>query len=361
MHMLAKPRVRFRTAVYYLLMLLIPLIIMWIGIGYVSYWTIPSVPVSVEGDSYYAFDSEIGYAARPNSSTKWTVFGVDGKVTLQYHAYTDRRGARVVNRGEQTPDHVDVLLIGDSFTWGYGVEGHETFAFKTISALGGNGINLALASYGTVHSLQMLRRNRDLKPKLVIFLFTNDHLWRNVSACARSYYPFCLDVAHLAWDSTGRAYIAAPRSDGVARIQRQVQAEQGRLDPATWVMHGLDVIVSQLRFKAANAVALDLNKQSAALESLIQQMATTTSAMRAVLLIVSLPDVSMAPPPEILPQSAKKFDYRFLNLAEPFMKLGATARSKLYLPNDGHPSQAGHALVAQELIAYIRKEQLLAQ
>jgi hypothetical protein len=42
------------------------------------------------------------------------------------------------------------------------------------------------------------------------------------------------------------------------------------------------------------------------------------------------------------------------------MRIEETARQNLYLQNDGHPSAAGHALIAQELIAFIRRENLLA-
>ena len=347
------------TVLFWAAILSVPMIAMVIGIGYLSYWTIAPFRVLAEGDPLFAFDAEIGYVARPNSSTRWAILGADGKPTLQYHVYTDRRGARVASRGERSPDQPDILILGDSFTWGHGVEGDETFALKTISALGASGANLALAGYGTTQSLQMLRRNRHLAPKLIIFPLTRDHLWRNVSACGRSYYPFCLDYSYVAWDAKGRPYIASPRSDGVARVQLQMRAEQGRLDPLTWIVHGLDVIVAQARSKAANAVALDKAKQDAAFAFLIEQMALTASEMKAALLIVYIPDASISPAPQMLSESVAKPDYRFLDLSQTFMNIDTAAHRALYLPNDGHPSAAGHALIARELIAFIRKEKLL--
>jgi hypothetical protein len=347
------------SALFWAAILSIPVIISVIWIGYMSYWTIKPFRMAIEGDPLFVYDPEIGYVARPNSSVRWTVLGSDGRPALQYHVHTDRLGARVAHPGAQSPGHVDILMVGDSFTWGHGVEADQTFAFKTITALGGSGANLALASYGTTHSLQMLRRHRHLTPKLVIFPLTRDHLWRNASACARSYYPFCLDYSHVAWDAKGLPYIAPPRSDGVARVQLQLRAEQGRLDPMTWITHGLDVVAAQVRFKTANAVAVDEAKQDAAFEYLIRQMASTVSEMKAGLLIVYLPDESMAPSPGMLAPSAEKLGYRFLDLTPAFAGLGAAARRNLYLPNDGHPSTAGHALIAQELIAFIRQEKLL--
>lgn len=251
-------------------------------------------------------------------------------------------------------------MLGDSFAWGHGVEGDETFAHKTIDALGVSGANLALAGYGTTHSLQILRRHRHLAPRLVILALVRDHLWRNVSACGRSYYPFCLDYSHVAWDPKGQPYIASPRSDGVGRVQLRLRAEQGRVDPITWITHGIDVVAARIRFNAANAVAVDRERQDAAFEFLVRQMAMTTGEMQAALLIVYLPDASMAPPPEMLVPSAQKLGYRFLDLSPAFARLGA-GRSKLYLPNDGHPSVSGHALIAQEIIAFIRQERLLPQ
>jgi hypothetical protein len=175
------------TILFWAAMLSIPLIVMAIGIGYVSYWTIPPFRVHAEGDPLFAFDPEIGYVARPNSSTKWTILDADGRPGLQFHIiHTDQRGARVARSSERSPDHVDVLLLGESFTWGHDVEDEETFAFNTIAAFGGSGMNLALAGYGTTQSLLMLRRHRDLAPGLVVLPLNQDTLWRNVSTCARS-------------------------------------------------------------------------------------------------------------------------------------------------------------------------------
>jgi hypothetical protein len=354
-------RGRVVTALFWAAMLAIPVSVLAAGIEYVSYWTIPSFPVVAEGDPLFAFDAETGYVARPNSSTKWTMLGADGRVNVQYHVYTDQRGARVAVPGQRSADHFDILMLGDSFAWGHGVENEDTFASKTIAALGGSGTNLALASYGTTQSLQLLRRYRGLAPRLVIFELNVDHLWRNVSPCTRSAYPFCMDSAHVAWDGQGHLYIARPWSDGVTRLRLHLRAERGGLDPLTWIIHGLDVAVARVRSQMANATATDKTKQNTALEFLIEQMARTAHEMNAALLIVFLPEESMSPPPEFLSRSAAQLRYSFLDLRPVFMKIDAAARQDLFLKNEGHPSAAGHALIAQELIAFIRRENLLAQ
>ena len=130
--------------------------------------------------------------------------------------------------------------------------------------------------------------------------------------------------------------------------------------PATWIIHGLDVIVARARSRAADLTASDRGKQNAALEFLIQEMASTAKEMKATLLIVFVPEESMAPAPGMLSASAPKLGYRFLDLSGTVVELDAAARAKLYIPNDGHPSVAGHALIARELVAFIRRQRLLA-
>lgn len=349
-----------RTVLFGVIVLSAPVIGLVIGIG-ILYWTIPPFPVQVDGDPLFAYDPDIGFVSRPNGSTRWTALGPDGRPTLAYHLYTDRRGARVSHRGEQSPAHVDILVVGDSFTWGHGVENQETFAFKTLGGLDATGANLALPGYGTTHAYQMLGRNRDLTPKLIVYGVNIDHPRRNISACAPSVYPFCTDYSHVAWHENGQPYIAPPWSNGVARVHRQLRKEQHGLAPVTWLVHGVDVAVAQLRYTSGRSAALDKAKQEAALEFLVGRMAHTASELKATLVIVYLPEASMSPSPQLLVRSAPTLGYRFLDLTQAFMSLGIRERSALYLPNDGHPSAAGHALIAEQLIGFIRREGLLAR
>ena len=266
---------------------------------------------------------------------------------FQYRVHTDQRGARVSGPGRRSPDQVDILILGDSFAWGHGVENDDTRVQDHRGAQA-SGTNLALASYGTTQSLQLLRRYRGLAPKLVIFTLVQNHLWRNVTACTRSAYPFCMDSAHVAWDRQGRAYVAGPWSDGVARLRLQMRADRQGLDPWTWLVHGLDVAVARVRYETANAAALDTAKQNAALAFLIEQIALTTREMNARLLVVFLPDESMLLPPELLANSAARLGYAFGSEAG-FRAAPTERTTRVVFAGDGHPSVAGHALIAQEL------------
>jgi hypothetical protein len=91
---------------------------------------------------------------------------------------------------------------------GPGVENQQTFASQVARKLDASGRNFAMASYGTVQSEQMIRRHRDLAPKIIIYGFVTDHMPLNGSGCGSSYYPFCLDLSHVTRDETGQFAIA---------------------------------------------------------------------------------------------------------------------------------------------------------
>jgi lysophospholipase L1-like esterase len=333
-------------------------IAMWIAMA--GYRAIPPSGVQAEGDPAIVYDAEIGFVPRPNSVTKITHPGPGRKPALEYHLYTDGRGARVSHPGEQTAGHADLMMVGDSFTWGHGVENPDTFGSRAASALHVAGVNLGLGSYGTTHALQMLRRNRDLKPRLVVYAFNNDQPRRNIRPCAPAYYPFCLDYSYVAWDWSGKPYIAPPQGNGVRRIQNQRRAERDGLDLLAGIKHEVDVAVGRITAWSAQRGDADIERQEAALDYLLGEMARTTKDLSAELLIVYIPTKSM-PAPSILARLASQYGFRFFDLSAAFGDASKRSDSPLYIPNDGHPSVQGHALIARELAQFIQDEKLLPQ
>jgi hypothetical protein len=169
-----------------------------------AYRSLPAVYGYVRGDPLLVYDAEAGYVPRPNAASE--VAGFPGP----WNVYTDRRGARVSVPGEQTPEHVDIMVVGCSFTWGLNLPNEQTFVYRIGQALDVRVANLSMGGYGTVHALHMLRRNADLKPKLVIYPFIYDHRRRNVLPCGLSSFPVCMDSAHVELDGNGEPFIAPP-------------------------------------------------------------------------------------------------------------------------------------------------------
>jgi len=332
-----------KIAAFWLVLATIPIAAFIVGLGWISYWSMPSFPIRVEGSSVISYDPEMGFVPTPNSSTLRT-----DSPGLSYHIYTDRRGARVSYPGEQSADKLDALFIGDSFTWGVGIEAEDTYAALVAQRLHLISANLAMGSFGTTQSLQMLRRNLDSRPRTVIYPIITDHWRRNVSACAPAYYPFCLDTSYVSLDASGSPEIRPPKTNGVRRADLQIQYERNGLAPVQWAVHGGDVILGRILSRAAIAAAADPHLRAAAMDFLLSEMAKTTQAIGASLVVVFIPaGGETSPAPEQLSRLSHQLGFRFLDVTQSIR--ASSTPAALYLP-DGHPNSAGDALIAQDIV-----------
>lgn len=324
-----------------------------VGIAIASYLTVPRIPLASEGDRLLVFDPEIGATANPSSHARRIYPAVADRQPFAFDIYTDDRGARVDGPGQRSPGQVDVLTIGDSFTWGYALANEETYARRLARELGTNVSNFAMAAYGTTQSLQILQRNGDLAPKLVVYGIIAHHFERNVSACLPSYYPFCFNASHVTWNEAGEPQIGRPESNGVRRFQRHLAGDF--TNPVTWLSHGVDVIRGRIEYgRAAYSTPSDEKKEEA-LAFLLREMNRSAEEMGAELLVVYLP-TNYYSAPEALPRVVG--DIRLLDLTEAFQREKANG-ANLYIVGDGHPNQAAHELISQEIAKYVRDNGLL--
>jgi hypothetical protein len=330
-----------------------------IGIEVVSYATIPTFPLRLETDLINSYDPEIGYVPRANSWDHLVNLDPQGKAVTDYDVYTDRNGARVSQRGEQGPTHPDIVSIGCSFTWGHGVNNENTFTTRAAKALGLTSTNLAMASHGTTQAVQLLERYRDLAPRLVLYGFIGDHLSRNIRGCAPSLFPFCVDISRVASGPDRALTIEPPRSDGVARMLLHVQSQEHWLDPLTWVVHGVDIAVNRLYWAADFKTSPSISFQRAAFEYLLARMANATAGMGAKLVLVHLvpPGDAMA---DYIGKLSAKLGIVVVDPTKAYERYNAEPdKPLLFIPDDGHPSVAGHALIADEIVSFVQREGLL--
>ena len=323
------------------------------GIAIAAYLTIPSIPLVSEGDRLLVFDPEMGARANPSSHARRIYPAVRDRQTFAFNIYTDDRGARVDGPGQRSPAQVDVLVVGDSFSWGYALANPETYARHLARELGTGVSNFAMAAYGTTQSLQMLRRNGDLKPKLIVYGIIAHHFERNVMPCLPSYYPFCFDASHVTWNAAGEPYIAPPESNGVRRFQRHLAGDF--TNPVIWLTHGVDVIRGRIEYAQATYSTPTDRKKEEALGYLLREMERSATAIGAKLLVVYLP-TNYYSAPEALPRLIG--DIRLLDLTQAFQR-ERDKGTNLYIVGDGHPNRAAHELISQEIAKYVRDNGLL--
>lgn len=325
-----------------------------LGIEVAAYLTVPGIAMSSEGDALVIFDPEVGAIPNPSSHNRRIYPAIKDRKAFAFDVYTNDRGARVDGPGQRSAAKVDIVAIGDSFTWGYALENPQTYASIVGRELNASVSNLAMASYGTTQSLQILQRNRDLAPKLVVYGMIAHHFERNVMPCAPSYYPFCLDVSHVVQEGQGKPRIAPPWSNGVRRLQQQLTGNN--YNPVRWLAHGIDVIQGRIEYARASFDEVDEATKDRAMSFLLREMERTASEMGTELLIVYLPTNYWGPPAGLARVIG---NIRLLDLTESFARNKEAGGPNPYIVGDGHPSAAGNALIASEIVKYVRREGLL--
>jgi hypothetical protein len=324
------------------------------------WYPFPRSDLRMTGDWPLARDAEIGFVAAPSASTlrRHLASGI------RLHLYTDHLGARVNAPGVETPPRVDLMTVGCSFSWGHGIENEETYTEHLRRRLGIRVANFAMGSYGTVHSLLLMRRHLALRPRVIVYGFFADHLWRNVSPCARSYAPFCFPVAHVAFAAGGVPAILPPRWDyATPELNRRFYEEITMTDRPSFrdVLWRARVDLFPLRESRTIPFAADAPTMHRALRWLVAQMAESAREIGATLLVVRIPRVepgSTGPAPPEVAEALAAGGGAVIDVTARFLRHRADPGAPSLMIPDGHPSAAGHALIADEIEQAIRARRL---
>ena len=313
----------------------------------------PRAPMRLEGDWMMQPDPEIGYVPKPNAVTVWR----NARSPGMFHVYTDRRGARVNAPGEQTPAHVDFLTVGCSFSWGYQMENEESYTELLARRLGRRGANLANAGYSGLNALQMLKRNLDLRPRVVIYGVINAQLMRNLWPCGPSFAPFCVPVSYVALDERRKPFVHPPNFRYFdPELNRRFFDEVFMRAPGlSWndVIWRMRVDLLGYRDRGAFLRATTPVAERKAQNLVFRQMVAATDSIGAQLLVVFIPSCARGRvngPVWGLRRSLAGRSFAYVSLQRAFAEHYADPEAPaLDIPNDGHPNGIAHALIAREL------------
>lgn len=317
----------------------------------------------LEGDFPIEPDPEIGFVpVRDGASLRR-----HPRAGLAYHVFTSDRRARVSRRGERTAPEVSLLTVGDSFSWGHGVENDDTYTSRLAARWGVPAANLAFSAYGTVQSLQMLRRSLPLRPRLVVYGFIADHMKRNLSPCAPAYGPLCLPVSYMGLEASGAPVIRYP-DPGLFALNRRFwdgfffAKSVGPRQVVTAAEAELARLTRTPRPEASDDPAL----RERILEHLLGDMAAAAASVGAHLIVVNIPYLepgSTNPMPPPLGEAAAALgapNLSLLDLAPVVARHYASASAPpLRFERDRHPNARAHALIAEAIDALVRDRGLL--
>jgi hypothetical protein len=124
----------------------------------------------------YRFDKDVGYVLNPGFE------GIIQREEFKTKIHINKNGLIGKSYEEKTDSIYRILVLGDSFAFGFGVEENETFSIKLEKLLNAGSrqryevINAGVPGYGTVDQLNFLKsRGKDIKPDLVIMQFLSDN------------------------------------------------------------------------------------------------------------------------------------------------------------------------------------------
>ena len=273
-----------------------------------------------------------------------------------------------------------ILILGDSFTWGYGVEKKEIFTEKLEKMLGANFevINAGVTGYGTDQELIFLERE-GLKyhPDIVILAFaSNDFMQDNVSDFL-GYYPkpyFILSDGGLR-----TANFPLPEIDGnswnkLYNLRKETMKKEfieapkrkiGKLKSLSFLADRLKKLLYTLLRKAEflsplRALGENEGRKGVTLtKALISRMNEDCKSADARLIVFIIPyKCALEKLPDPYMREFKEFfasnGIPYIDPYDDFLKKFGSGES-FFLEYDDHWNASGHALAAETIYEFLKK------
>lgn len=302
-----------------------------------------------EDKFYFLPDPELGLAPKARYA------GIV-ETTSTFFLYTDGRGARIDRPDAPDLARVDILTIGGSQSWGQGVANEDTFTSVLARRLGLTARNLSTPGYGGVQSMLILRRNIDLRPKIVLYAFWEDHLRRNLRRCTLVDSPVCLEPPRVEFDKAqGFPFIHYPEApERDVRLVRRWYLEASGGEETTfwtdlyWVAYKLFAGFDGRLQEAELDTDSSRRRQVRAAEFVLSEMQTVAKAADASLIVIFIPSYAaeISRPPHYLSDICRRLGTPLVSMNERF-KAMKNAGEPVGIPGDGHLTTAAHRAIAE--------------
>jgi hypothetical protein len=294
----------------------------------------------------------VGYAGRPGAAMRHLV-------APEFAVYSDSRGCRVDGPDQAGPARVDLVALGCSFTFGFGVDNEETFVHRVADELELSTCNAAVPAYGTTAAVLTADRYADLAPKVLLYGFIGTHEKRNLLPCATTDEPYCRPVAFVDTRSGSPQLVPPGRLAPGADAYLGYQLTSTDFGPADVLWAAARDLYRVLGLSPAavnepfEAQAADPAARAQAVDFLLGELAKRAEEQEARLVVAYLPiPGDVQPMPESLRAAlARRPEIPVADLTADFQAYEAShAPQSLRLSaTDAHPNAAVHALIARGL------------
>ena len=313
--------------------------------------------VSPERDRFWKYDSLLGWAHQPGQEGIFETPQFRTSVRINKNGLRDREHSY-----ERQGDIERILVLGDSFAWGYGVEESERFSQQLEKSLGVEVINAGVSGYSTDQEL-LWYRNEGIKydTDLVILVVAGNDVGDNdQQLVSQVYYKprFLIEKGQLV--PTG---YPVPKTNPQGRF---IYSLSQRSALAYFIVQRyFDLRSSYSKMKgnsdhANSPVSGGISAKDEPFEltiALIDEMRKIAESRNEKFMIVATDRWWNSPSSETYSD--------FLNTlrAEGFLVLDVESMPRfdpevMLIPNDGHWNRAGHAFVAEQIKALIESSQL---
>lgn len=301
---------------------------------------------------FWSYHSQLGWHHRPNQHGVFETGSVQANVSSNSRGLRDREYpyARV-------PGHRRVLVIGDSFAWGYGVDQNHVFSEVLEAALErAEVINAGVSGYSTDQELLWLRTEGvKYRPDLVILQMAGNDEEMNRRKVAYLVYPkpmFSLTEG----DELRLHNVPVPQASVLRRLAFQGSSRSAFVN---LLVGRSSQLVRTLRApNSRDAVPTAVREPFALTIALVSEARKVATAIGARFMIVTTDMFWPHESDRLYARFCETLRRQHGELLDIESDAGFNAET-MRLPGDGHWNQAGHAFVAERILALIERRGLL--
>lgn len=314
---------------------------------------------------FWHYDSLLGWKHLPNQEGRLIMRDFD------IHIKINGRGLRDQPNSYQRQEGVyRIVVLGDSFTWGFGVEQEQIFT-EVIEKSQDNlkVINMGVSGYSTDQEYLFLKEEGlKYNPQLILLMFFENDIYENTLAINYFIYPkpkFSIVNGQLVL--TNRPL---PQVSPLRKVHYFLRTHLITYDSLVRVLEYNPAKPIKFSRELASGIMLWLSgkEKENPFEltwAILSEIRALSEASGAQLVVVKIATHDQAlefdkTEPDELAEYCRTQNIPFLDLAAPFQDyLGSHSEQSLQLPNDRHWNENAHKLAAETINSYLRAEGLM--
>lgn len=311
--------------------------------------------VNPEQVHFWKYEPLLGWAHRPGQQGVIENPRFHNKVRINQKGLRDREHSY-----KRTNNEKRILVLGDSFAWGFGVEEENRFSELLETSLGVEVINAAVSGYSTDQELLWYREDGiKYETDLVVLVFCgNDERQNHLQHDYYIYYKprFTLEQGNLTL--TGVPTLKASMYLRLNHFLRQHSAFFWFLDRKGTAFFNRFKVKSS----ATNPVVSGTNGARKPFEltlTLLKEIRLLAELNGAKFMIVPMRTWWNPPSGEAFERFLDALRANEFLMIDDVESLPGFDTKKMRLPQDPHWNSAGHRFVADKIKEYIESEQLL--